>query len=82
MASQLARGPYDHFREPSQGNLAKSWKEFNDDQAPRLGAALAYYTLLSLAPLLILLIAIAGLIFGKEAAQGELFGQINKHGWF
>jgi membrane protein len=57
--------------------LTRSWKEFNQDQAPRLGAALAYYTLLSLAPLLILLIAIGGLIFGKEAAQGQLFGQIN-----
>ena len=35
--------------------LVKSWTEFNKDQAPRLGAALAYYTVLSLAPLLILL---------------------------
>lgn len=56
--------------------LVKSWNEFNKDQAPRLGAALAYYTVLSLAPLLILLIAIAGLVFGKEAAQGQLFGEI------
>jgi membrane protein len=57
--------------------LLKSWKEFNDDQAPRLGAALAYYTLLSLAPLLILLIAVAGLVFGKQAAQGQLLNEIN-----
>jgi membrane protein len=57
--------------------LLKSWKEFNDDQAPRLGAALAYYTLLSLAPLLILLIAVAGLVFGKQAAQGQLFNELN-----
>jgi membrane protein len=57
--------------------LTRSWKEFNEDQAPRLGAALAYYTLLSLAPLLILLIALGGFIFGKEAAQGQLFGEIN-----
>jgi len=57
--------------------LLKSWNEFNEDQAPRLGAALAYYTVLSLAPLLILLLAIAGLVLGKEAAQGQLFGQIN-----
>jgi membrane protein len=56
--------------------LLKSWKEFNDDQVPRLGAALAYYTALSLAPLLILLIAIAGFVFGREAAQGQLFGQL------
>jgi membrane protein len=57
--------------------LLKTWNEFNEDQAPRLGAALAYYTVLSLAPLLILLLAIAGLVLGKEAAQGQLFGQIN-----
>jgi membrane protein len=56
--------------------LVKSWNEFNKDQAPRLGAALAYYTVLSLAPLLILLIAFAGLVFGREAAQGQLFGEI------
>ena len=56
--------------------FSKSWTEFNADNAPRLGAALAYYTILSLAPLLILLIAVAGLVFGKEAAQGQLFGQI------
>lgn len=56
--------------------LVKSWQEFNDDQATRLGASLAYYTVLSLAPLLILLISIAGLVLGKEAAQGKLFDEI------
>jgi membrane protein len=57
--------------------LFKSWNEFNEDQAPRLGAALAYYTELSLAPHMILLIAISGLDLCKEAVQGQLFGQIN-----
>jgi membrane protein len=56
--------------------FSRAYTDFNDDQAPRLGAALAYYTALSLAPLLILMIAIAGLVFGKEAAQGQLFTQI------
>ena len=56
--------------------LATTWKEWNEDQAPRLGAALAFYTVLSLAPLLILMIALAGLIFGEEAARGQLMGQI------
>jgi membrane protein len=56
--------------------LLTAWREFNKDQAPRLGAALAYYTALSLAPLLILLISIAGLVFGREAAQGQLFGEL------
>ena len=41
-----------------------------------MGAALAYYTLFSLAPLLLLVIAIAGLVFGAEAVQGQLFGEL------
>lgn len=57
--------------------LKTTWKEFNEDEAPRLGAALAYYTALSLAPLLILMIALAGLVFGDEAARGQLFEQID-----
>lgn len=56
--------------------LVKTYEEWSEDQAPRLGAALAYYTCLSLAPLLVIIIAMAGLIFGKEAASGELFHQI------
>ena len=56
--------------------LSRSYADFNEDQAPRLGAALAYYTALSLAPLLILLIALAGIVFGREAAQGQLFDEI------
>ena len=56
--------------------LARTWTEWNEDQAPRLGAALAYYTVLSLAPLLILMITLAGLVFGEEAARGQLMGQI------
>ena len=50
--------------------------EWLDDQAPMLGAALAYYTVFSLAPLLIISIAIAGLVFGGEAAQGQIFDQL------
>src|SRR5438105_3072177 len=43
---------------------------------PRLGAALAYYTVFSLAPLLVIAIGLAGLVFGKEAAQGQIGAQI------
>src|SRR5215203_1810434 len=43
---------------------------------PRLGASVAFYTLLSLAPLLIIVIAVAGAVFGKDAAQGQLVWQI------
>ena len=47
-----------------------------EDQASTLGAALAYYTVFSLAPLLIIAIAMAGLVFGQEAAQGQIFEQL------
>jgi len=50
--------------------------EWVNDRASRKGAALAFYTVFSLAPILILSIAIAGLFFGKEAARGEIFGQV------
>lgn len=49
--------------------------KFWDDGGPRLGAALAYYTALSLAPLLVVVVAIVGLAFGAEAARGEIVGQ-------
>src|SRR5262249_35736093 len=44
-----------------------------DDRAPTMGAAIAYYTVFSLAPLLIIVIAVAGLAFGQKAAEGALF---------
>ncbi len=47
-----------------------------DDYAPSMGAASAYYTLFSIAPLLIITIAVAGLVFGHEAARGEIVAQI------
>lgn len=50
--------------------------EWNEDNVPLLAAALAYYTMFSLAPLLIIAIAIAGAIYGQEAAQGEIVGQM------
>jgi membrane protein len=46
------------------------------DRAPSMGAAIAYYTVFSLAPVLIIIIAVAGLVFGKQAAEGALFDQI------
>jgi len=56
--------------------IRKSVVAWVDDYAPSMGAALAYYTLFSLAPLLIIAIAVAGLFFGQEAARGEIVGQI------
>lgn len=47
-----------------------------DDAAPSMGAALSYYTIFSLAPLLLIVMSVAGFVFGAEAARGELFGQL------
>jgi membrane protein len=47
-----------------------------NDNVPRMGASLAYYTLFALAPLLVVAIAIGGLVFGAEAVRGEIVGQI------
>src|SRR6202011_6151526 len=47
-----------------------------DDKAPRLGAALAFYTALSLAPLLVVVLAIAGLFYGQKAVEGQLVWQM------
>src|SRR5437870_1556149 len=58
------------------GLLKTAYLEWSKDKAPRMGAALAYYTIFSLAPLLIIAVAIAGLAFGMQAAQGEIAGQI------
>ncbi|MCX2865328.1 YihY/virulence factor BrkB family protein [Paucibacter sp. PLA-PC-4] len=46
------------------------------DGAPSMGAAIAYYTLFSLAPLLLIVVSVAGLVFGAEAARGEIYGQL------
>ena len=48
-----------------------------DDYAQSMGAALAFYTAFSIAPLLLIVIAIAGLFFGQEAARGEIYGQLH-----
>ena len=47
------------------------------DYAPSMGAALSYYSVFSLAPLLLIVISIAGLVFGEDAVRGEVFGQLN-----
>lgn len=51
--------------------------EWSDDKAPRLGAALAYYTVFSIAPLIVIVIAIAGFWFGRQAAQDQIFNEIS-----
>ena len=56
--------------------LKQTFDEWSEDKASRLAAALAYYTIFSIAPLLVIVIAIAGLVFGEEAARGEIVAQI------
>src|SRR5437763_1285317 len=56
--------------------LKKSGKEWVDDKATRLSAALAFYTILSIAPLILIAVAIAGAVFGAEAATGALNDQL------
>ncbi len=56
--------------------LKEAGKKFLADDAPRLGAALAFYTALSLSPLLLAVVALAGFIFGEKAARGELVEQL------
>lgn len=56
--------------------LKQTVVEWIDDKAPMLGAALAYYTVFSLAPLLVISIAIAGFVLGEEAARGQIFEQM------
>jgi membrane protein len=54
----------------------RAFSEWRHDKASRLGAALAYYALFSLSPSLIIVIAVAGLLFGREAAEGRILAQI------
>ncbi len=56
--------------------FADSWRDWNAIDAPRLGAALAYYTLLSLAPLLVLVVSIAGVFFRRTLIASGLLWQV------
>src|SRR6266496_1798512 len=56
--------------------LKDTANEWLDDNAMRLSAALAYYAIFSLAPLLVITVAVAGLVFGEEAARGGISNQL------
>jgi len=49
---------------------------FSDDKVTKLSASLAYYTIFSLAPLLIVIISLCGLLLGREAVEGKIYGQL------
>lgn len=58
--------------------LRDTVREFGRDKCPKLGAALAFYVMLSLAPLLLVVIGIAGLVFGDAAARGQVVAQFRE----
>jgi membrane protein len=56
--------------------VTRALSGWSEDSAPRLGAALAYYTVFSIAPLLVIAVGVAGVVFGPDAARGQIVGQI------
>jgi len=75
-APQVARiGPGNFWQHAWQMTKA-TLNAWIDDFAPSMGAAIAYYTIFSLAPMLVIAIAVAGMIFGQDAAQGEIVNQL------
>jgi membrane protein len=57
--------------------FTETFSEFIEDNGLKLSAALSYYTIFSLPPLLIIIISLSGIFFGADAVRGEIFGQIN-----
>lgn len=58
------------------GVFKDTFREFGEDKVPRLGAALAYYTIFSIAPLLLIAVAMAGIFLGDEAARGGISSEL------
>lgn len=63
------------LRQPLQ-ILVKAVTRWSDDRGPQLGAAIAFYTMFAVAPLLVVAIAVAGAVFGEDAARGQIVGEI------
>jgi len=57
--------------------IQDAYKEWSNDRAARIGAALAYYALFSLAPLLVIMITVAGAVYGESAAKGQVVSAIS-----
>ncbi len=56
--------------------IRQASSEWINDNAPRLGAAVSFYSLLSLAPIIVIVVAVAALVWGQDAAQGRLASEI------
>jgi membrane protein len=61
------------------GLLKSAFRAWREDDVPHLGAALAYYTVFSIVPLLMVLVGIASLVFGAEAVHGRVFGAMARY---
>lgn len=58
--------------------LVEAARSFSRDRASSMGAALAYYTMLSVAPTVLIVVSVVGLVFGEEAARGEVVEQLRQ----
>ncbi len=56
--------------------LKRAGENFSEDDCVKLAASLSYYTIFAIAPLLIIIISIVGSIFGRDAVQGNVYGQL------
>ncbi|MGN6602384.1 MAG: YihY/virulence factor BrkB family protein [Ginsengibacter sp.] len=57
--------------------LKKSFQGFSDDRITKMSSSLAYYTIFSMAPLLIIIISLSGLFLGQDAAEGKIYAQLS-----
>lgn len=76
MSGTTARKEKFHWLRSWWPLLVHSFNDWSEDRAQRFSAALAYYSIFSIAPLIIIVISAAGLFFGEQAARGEIFQQI------
>lgn len=60
------------------GLLKQAASEWNDDNAPTFAASLSYYTLFSVAPMLVIAVSVAGMVFGEDAARGQIQAQLTE----
>ncbi len=71
--------PKEKFKLKNTGTLLlRTFNAFSDDNALKMSASLAYYTVFAIAPLLLIIVSLAGFFFGPEAGQGKVFAELNK----
>ena len=58
--------------------LRQTFTEWNEDRAPRLAAALAYYTAFSIAPLLVVVIGVLGIIISQDTVQNQILTEVQR----